>query len=51
MDGIILNLPALLNGAAEDVYMDEFIPAVVEETGDEEEVPAGDEFEMPMGDA
>ena len=50
MDGIILNLPALLNGAGEDVYMDEFIPAAVEENPEDEEVPSGDEFEMPMGD-
>ncbi len=49
MDGIILNLPALLGGASEDVYRSEFIPTpVVEE--EEEEVPSSDEFEMPMGD-
>ena len=49
MDGIILNLPALLNGAAEDAYMDEFIPAppVEDET---EDVIVTDEFEMPVDD-
>ena len=49
MDGIILNLPALLSGASEDVYMDEFIPTptVEDET---EDVVISDEFEMPMGD-
>ena len=46
MDGIIINLPALLNGAGEEVYQTEFIPAVVEE--EDEEVIVTDEFEMPM---
>ena len=36
MDGIIYNLPALLNGASEEVFMDEFIPAPPED--DEEDV-------------
>ena len=49
MDGIILNIPALLNGAEESVYMEEFIPAVVEEDEDAD-VVVTDEFEMPMGD-
>ena len=49
LDGIILNLPALLGGAGEDVYMEEFIPAPVVEDADEE-VIVTDEFEMPMGD-
>ncbi len=49
MDGIIINLPALLGGASEDVYRSEFIQTVVEE--DDEQAPTGsDEFEMPMGD-
>ena len=48
LDGIILNLPALLNGAEESVYLDEFIPAPPVE--DEEEVVISDEFEMPMGE-
>jgi hypothetical protein len=45
MDGIILNIPAILGGASEDVYMSEFIPAPVTET--EEEVVVTDEFELP----
>ncbi len=46
MDGIILNLPALLNGAPEEVYLDEFIPTPVEED-ESEEVIVTDEFAMP----
>ncbi|MBQ1310747.1 MAG: hypothetical protein IIY55_02775 [Blautia sp.] len=46
MDGIIINLPALLNGAPEEVYMEEFIPAPVTETEEDEEVVT-DEFAMP----
>ncbi len=46
MDGIILNLPALLGGAGEDVYMDEFIPVPVEEDEDAN-VVVTDEFAMP----
>ena len=42
MDGMVINLPALLDGAKEDVYMSEFVPIIVEET--EEEVPNTDEF-------
>ena len=49
LDGIILNLPALLNGAEESVYLDEFIPAAPAEE-DDEEVVVTDEFEMPMGE-
>lgn len=46
MDGIIINLPALLDGAIEDVYLEEFIPEpAVEEEEDEEIVT--DEFAMP----
>ena len=48
MDGIILNLPALLNGAGEDVYLEEFIPAQVEE--ESEEVIVTDEFTLPSDD-
>ncbi len=43
MDGIILNLPALLAGAPQEVYMEEFIPAPVVED-EEEEVIVTDEF-------
>ena len=49
MDGIIINLPALLDGAPEDVYMEEFIPAPVEEEEEEEEIVT-DEFAMPSED-
>ena len=49
MDGIVLNLPALLSGAEESVYMSEFIPAPVEEES-EADVVVTDEFEMPMGE-
>ena len=49
MDGIIFNLPAMINGAPEEVYQEEFIPAPVEEDTDED-VVVTDEFEMPMGD-
>ena len=45
IDGIIYNLPAMLAGAEEDVYMDEFIPAVVEE--ETEDVVVTDEFVLP----
>ncbi len=46
LDGIILNLPALLSGAQEEVYMDEFIPTPTEES-DDEDVVITDEFEIP----
>ena len=46
MDGIILNLPALLNGAAEEDYMEEFIPAPEVEDEDADSVVT-DEFVMP----
>ncbi len=46
MDGIIINLPALLNGAPEEEYLEEFIPAPVVEDETEDFVIT-DEFEMP----
>ena len=46
MDGIILNLPAMLGGASEDVYLEEFIPAPVE-VEETEDVIVTDEFAMP----
>ncbi len=49
MDGIIYNLPALLQGAAEDVYMEEFVPSPVQEDEDEEPVVT-DEFVLPAED-
>lgn len=45
LDGIIYNLPAMLAGAQEADYMEEFIPAPVEE--ESEEVVVTDEFAMP----
>ena len=48
MDGVIINLPALLGGAGEEVYQSEFIPTPV--AGDDEEVNISEEFEMPMED-
>ena len=48
MDGIIINLPALLGGAPEEVYREEFSPAAPE--GDEEEVEITEGFEMPLED-
>ena len=50
MDGIILNLPALLDGASEDVYQEEFIPAPVTETEEDEEIIT-DEFAMPTDES
>lgn len=45
MDGIVINIPAYLDGADTDVYMSEFVSAVPEEDVDEE-VPVTDEFGM-----
>lgn len=52
MDGVIINVPALMGGAPADAYLSEFIqtaPAEPEEEealpGEGEEIP-GDEFEM-----
>lgn len=45
MDGIVINIPAYLEGADEATYMSEFVSAVPEEDVDEE-VPVTDEFGM-----
>lgn len=45
LDGIVINIPAYIDGAEADVYMSEFVPARVEEDVDEE-VPITDEFGM-----
>ncbi len=45
IDGIIYNLPAMLAGAEESVYMEEFIPDPIEE--ETEDVVVTDEFAMP----
>lgn len=44
-DGIIINIPAYIDGAKEDVYLSEFIVQRVEEEEDVE-VPVTDEFGM-----
>ena len=53
MDGIIVNLPAILAGLPEEAWLSEFIPAATEQP-DDEEVPGGDEFgldgDMGLGD-
>ena len=47
VDGIVINLPALLAGLPEEAWYSEFVPAVTEEP--EEEVPgAGDEFGLGL---
>ncbi len=48
MDGIVVNLPALLAGLPEEAWLSEFIPAVTEEPI-EEEPGIGDEFSMGDG--
>ena len=47
MDGLVLNIPAMLQGAPEEAYMEEFVPTPVVED-DTEVVVGGDEFEMPV---
>lgn len=53
MDGIIINLPAVLAGLPEDAWLTEFIPTPTVEDEDEEPV-LGDEFslgeDMGLGD-
>ena len=50
LDGIVINLPALMAGESEDVYMTEFVSQAVETSSEDEEVVITDEFEMPMDD-
>lgn len=57
VDGIVINLPALLAGLPEDAWFSEFVPAVTEEPADEEpglddEFGLGGEFglEENLGD-
>lgn len=47
MDGIIVNLPAVLAGLPEDAWLSEFIPAVVEEAVEDPEV--GDDLGDDLG--
>ena len=53
MDGIIVNLPAVLAGLPEEAWLSEFVPVAAEQP-DDEEVPGGDEFgldgDMGLGD-
>ena len=45
LDGIVLNMPALLAGAPEDVYMSEFVSLAVESSPADEEINT-DEFAL-----
>lgn len=45
IDNVVINLPAYLEGATEDIYMDEFVPLVTD-TGEDEEIDTGDEFDL-----
>ncbi len=47
MDSMVINLPALMGGASQDVYLEEFVP-VITETADDE-VPDTSE-DMGLGD-
>ena len=49
LDGIIINIPAYVDGADVDTYMSEFVPAQIEEEEDVE-VPSTDEFGMTTGE-
>ncbi len=46
LDGIVINVPALLEGAEQDVYLSEYVSAVSEEEVGDEDVPVTDEFGM-----
>ena len=51
MDGIVINLPAYLEGLPQEAWMSEFVPVATESSAEDEEVPGGDEFEMEdLGD-
>ena len=51
MDGIVINLPAYLEGLPEEAWMSEFVPVATESSPEDEEVPGSDEFEMEdLGD-
>ena len=51
MDGIVINLPAYLEGLPQEAWMSEFVPIATESSVEDEEVPGGDEFEMEdLGD-
>ena len=44
MDGIVVNLPALLAGLPEEAWLSEFVPAVTEAPAEEETPGEGDDF-------
>lgn len=44
MDGIVINLPAYLDGADQDTYMYEFVSGAVSADSLDDEVPVTDEF-------
>ncbi len=48
IDGIVINIPALMAGAPEDVYLSEFVSQAVDTSTDDEEEVIIDEFEMPL---
>ena len=51
VDGIVINLPAYLEGLPQEAWMSEFVPIATESSAEDEEVPGGDEFEMEdLGD-
>jgi len=49
VDGIVINLPALLAGLPEDAWFSEFVPAVTEDPSSSEEPGIGDEFGLEGG--
>ena len=46
MDGIVLNVPAMIAGAPQDVYLSEFVSMAVEVSTDAEEEIITDEFSL-----
>ena len=44
LDGVIINLPALLEGLPEEAYLSEFVPAVTPSTDEDEEIVTGDDM-------
>lgn len=46
VDGIVVNLPALLAGLPEDAWFSEFVPVATEEPAEGDEPMTGDEFGM-----
>ena len=46
LDGIVLNMPALLAGAPQDVYMSEFVSIAIDTSSAEDEEIVTDEFAL-----